>query len=199
MLKIEIKMQTIMKRTTITIMTLGLLAILLCGLIFYTSCRSETECSGCKLTNEQIAIICYTQGQKVIFKNDSTNILDTLNVVQKYYNTYHCSSPCNGGYGEVGATLTFSHLTEFSITIYAQPKIIASFGDNNNNFPFFFGNTQTVTVNSTTYNDVYSVQTDSTRIISFGYQQKVPWKIYFSKANGFVRFYMTSGQTWSKL
>jgi hypothetical protein len=60
--------------------------------------------------------------------------------------------------------------------------------------------TQTVVVDGTTYNDVYSVQTDSTKIDTSNWdKQKIPWKIDYSKSKGFVRFHMVNGQTWSKL
>ncbi|MGD0709545.1 MAG: hypothetical protein ABR968_00020 [Bacteroidales bacterium] len=191
-----------MKKTTLTITSLGLLALLSCWLVFHLSCKKD-ECSGCYLTNDQLAFLIYTKGQKVIFKNDSTNILDTLYAEGTAWGYSACSDPCNEQSGSAQVNFTFSNLNESQFWINA--------GQGSSSYPFiqFFGKsdytffinppTQIVTVNGTTYNDVYLAQIDSTNIDSHGEKLKVPWKIYYSKSVGFVRFYMMNGQTISKL
>ena len=189
-----------MKKITVTITTLGLLAILSCWLVFHISCKKEDDCSGCYLTNDQLALMVYTKGQKVIFKNDSTNTLDTLNVEDISYCPSNCSSPCYFGTGCVEANFTFSHLSQFYILISPLSNDCLLSTHFAEGYGFDLNTpTQTVTVNSTTYNDAYIVQVDSTTINHNGDQLKVPWKIYYSKSKGFVRFFMVNGQTWSKL
>jgi hypothetical protein len=193
-----------MKKITVTITTLGLLAILSCWLVFHISCKKEDDCSGCpQLSNEELNFICYNQGDKVVFKNDSTNIFDTLTIYIKVINPTFCSDPCNKPNGSVIANFSFSHLLKsggIGIQSHNETPEIGFDGPSYNSYNFpLSGNTQTVTVNSTTYNDAYIVQVDSTTINHNGDQLKVPWKIYYSKSKGFVRFFMVNGQTWSKL
>ncbi|NTW32379.1 MAG: hypothetical protein HGB12_07110 [Bacteroidetes bacterium] len=185
-----------MKKITITITTIGLLALL--------SCIQEKNCGGsCSpLSNEELAFICYSGGEKVIFKNDTTNVFDTLYVDSKGTSPVNCSDPCGVPNGSIGASIDF--LGGFSLRIdrHNQPPYLMFFGSNYAHYTFVLDVPhQTITVNSITYNDVYSVQElqDSTSIISNGDQLKVPWKIDYSKSKGFIRFYMTDGQTWSKL
>jgi hypothetical protein len=187
-----------MNKHAITITTLGLLAILSVWLVIHISCKKENSCPGCSLTNEQLSFICCS-GSEAIFKNDTTNALDTLYASDKSYGQSFCSDYCDEGYGSVIEGFTFSHLSPFYFQINAGdpseiPDILFSIG-------ISFGlnsPTQTVTVNGITYNDVYSTQIDSTKITTAN-KQTVPWKIYYSKSQGFVRFYMMNGQTWSKL
>ncbi len=164
-----------MKKTTLTLTSLGLLAILSCWLVFHVSCKKEDDCSGCYLTDEQKSFLIGVQGQKVIFKNDTTGIFDTLCTEGTFYGPSNCSSPCDNQPGSVATGFTFSHLSPFGIHISSSgegtPFINFTGGCNFNLDP----PTQNVTVNSTTYNDVYSMQIDSTKI-SNAYKQTVPWK-----------------------
>jgi hypothetical protein len=195
-----------MKKTTSIITTLGLFALLSCVIVFYLSCKKkEKEVITCTddcshLSDAELAFLCYTQGQKVIFKNDTTNILDTLIVLNKGTDSWQCTSTCEGQ--SIYASFAFSHLEQFNFSIphhNSDPNIyfpcgLAAYG--------FVLNVpvQTIAVNSTVYNDIYSVQgQDSAIIRSWGDQFQIPWKIYYSKSQGFVRFYMLDGQTWSKL
>jgi hypothetical protein len=188
-----------MKKTIFTITSLGLLAILSCWLVFHVSCKKENDCSDCYLTSEQTALIIYMQGQKVIFKNDSTNIFDTLFVKDIGSQLSSCSSPCDQQSSHCVEVFSFSHFNEFNFEVSTSSQIPIIYF---NNLKYIFElnvPTQIATVNSSTFNDVYSVHVDSTTIVSNGDKLKVPWKIDYSKSKGFVRFYMINGQTWSKL
>jgi hypothetical protein len=60
------------------------------------------------------------------------------------------------------------------------------------------GTLNSMTINGTTYNDVFVTSINPATIPS-SYKSKTPWKINYSKSKGFIRFYMVNGQTWSKL
>jgi hypothetical protein len=192
-----------MKKKTITFTTLGLLAILSCGLVLYLSCGLTSNCKDCpQLSNEELSFFCYNTGDEVVFKNDITNVFDTLTIKVKATNSTGCSDPCDGPNGSIVVNFTFLHLLKsggMDIQGHNKTPEISLGGTTHNvyNFPLS-GKTQTVNVNGTAYNDIYSVQVDSTTIVSQD-RQSVPWKIYYSKSNGFVRFFMVNGQTWSKL
>jgi hypothetical protein len=188
-----------MKRQIIEISFLGMLALLSVGLVFYVSCDTEDNCSQYHpLSSAEEAFICYTQGNQVIFKNDTTNIIDTLVVKDRYIQTDHFSGHCSVD-DEVISDFKFSHLASFGLDLWHGQSPTIWFGGVHSTYNFpLVGSFQTFTINSTTYNDVYSVQTDSTTIVSNGDKQDVPWKMYYSKSKGFVRFFMVNRQTWSK-
>ena len=73
-----------MKKEILKISTLGLFALLLCWLVFHISCKND-DCSNCpQLSNEELNFICYNYHDKVVFKNDSSNVFDTLTINDKY-------------------------------------------------------------------------------------------------------------------
>ena len=173
-------------------------------LLQHSCSHDHTDCSDCQITQEEKAFLSvYNKGDKVIFKNDVTAISDTLYVQDKGTHPSGCSSPCNNTAGSIFATISSSHLAESRIWLYhaSSPFIRYENFGSNGSYSFFLNNTmQTITVNSTTYNDIYSVTVDSNTVISYNDQLKVPWKIDYSKSKGFVRFHMTSnGGKWSKL
>ena len=189
-----------MNKSIVILTTLGIFAIILCFLVFHTSCKKEVDCSDCQLTNDQIALMIYTQNQKVLFKNDATNITDTLFVGSIYYEPPHCSSPCDFGTGAIMANFTFSQLSPFCFLISSGEAFPFAQFDGSYSFNLN-SSTQYVIINGTTYNDVCSIisNPDSVTIRKNGDQSKVPWKILYSKSKGFIRFYMLNGQTISKL
>ena len=192
-----------MKKHTLTISTLGLIALLTCGMVLYISCH-KNDCKDCpQLTSEELAFICYSKGDKVVFKNDITNTFDTLLIKNKSTERIYCNSTYCGENGSIGASFTFSYLLKsggIGIQSHNESPEISFDGPSYHSYIFpLSGNTQNITVNSITYNDIYTVQVDAATINSQGDSLKVPWKIYYSKSKGFVRFYMTNGQTWSKL
>ncbi len=185
-----------MKKTTITITTLGLLGLVLCGLVIHLSCNKD-DCP-CSISNKQMALISYTQGQKVIFKNDATSILDTLYVSDKIFNLATCSYNCNNVYENIEADISFSHIGECELDLYHASMLIHFKGTQDGWYDYpFNGTTYSITVNGTTYNDAHLLQIDSTTIYNLD-KPTVPWKCYYSKSKGFVRFYMVNGQIWSK-
>ena len=191
-----------MKKYTITISTIGLIALLTCGMVLYISCH-KNDCKDCQpLSDEEKAFICYNQGDKIVFKNDSTNVFDTLTIYAKGIISENCSESCYQPYATLFADFSFSHLLQgggMGIQYHNEiPKITIGAYPDSYNFPLS-GNTQSFTVNNVTYYDVYIVQADSSEINHNGDQQQIPWKINYSKSKGFVRFYMINGQTWSKL
>ena len=174
-----------MQKTKITITTIALIALISCVVVFYLSCKkTETKVITCAddcspLSNAELAFICYTQGQKVIFKNDTTHILDTLIVTNKYTYplTWECTSPCEGQ--GIEADFAFSQLEQFYIVIpyHNETPLIEFPGGAPAPYGYLLNvPTQTITVNSTTYNDIYSVlvNPDSAAIRSLGSSVKSP-------------------------
>ena len=186
-----------MKKEIITITTLGLLAILSCGIIFNVSCEKETDCN-CGLTPQEEAIVSfYHVGDIAVFKNDMTGVFDTMHVPRIDGFLSNCSSPCKNADETINAYFDFSHLNECMVAVLenSTPGINisgTSFGFNLN------GSMLSMTINSTNYNDVYVPSIDSTKI-AVNSRSSIPWKIAYSKTKGFIRFYMVNGQTWSKL
>ena len=193
-----------MKKTTITITTLGLLAILSCWLVIHLSCKKEDDC-GCVMTQDEQTFIPKTYniaGTETFFKNNITNIIDTLLLtnLDSYQST--CSSPCENGPYSAEANFTFSHLWQGFIVVRhgTTPAfaIVSSWLKGEYTFDLN-GSYISTTVNGITYNDIWAVQNpDSATIRTNGDQLKAPWKIYYSKSIGFVSFYMLNGQIWSK-
>ena len=191
-----------MKKEIFKISILALLALLLCGLVIQISCKKD-NCKDCsQLSNEELSFICYNQGDKVVFKNDIMNIMDTLLITYKYTERLYCNSTYCGENGAIFANFTFSYLLNgggIGILWHGDIPKFGFSGPNTTDYDFpLSGNTQTVTINTIAYNDVYVVQMDSTSIAS-EYKVKIPWKIYYSKSKGLIRLYMVNGQTWSKL
>ena len=193
-----------MRTQSIKITLLVLFVVVLFGILLNSSCFTEITCPGCKLTPEEESI-CYSQYEKIIFKNDVTNFLDTLSVSGIFRNASNCSDPCEKGASSAYSPFSFVHLSFGSVYATAGGTPFIGFYKTASSYfdaPFYYFQisvpTQTITVNSITYNDVYRVQTDSTAIDSIGDRLKVPWKLEYSRTRGFIRFYMLNGETWSK-
>ena len=185
-----------MKKEIVTIMTLGLLAILSCGIVFNISCK-KNDCR-CGLTQQEESIVSfYHVGNIAVFKNDMTGVFDTLHMPRIDGNLANCSSPCTNGDESLDAYCDFSHLKECQVKVYQNTTPYISNVGTISNFELT-GSLQTMTINSVNYNDVYVPSVDSTQIAD-SLRNSVPWKIAYSKSKGFIRFYMVSGQTWSKL
>ena len=188
---------------TITITTLGLLAILSCWFVIHLSCKKDCS-TPCDLTaSEKSFFSCYNNPENILFKNDVTSVTDTLVVNGMGLQTSTCSSECGTDYTSYGAIIgwpTFHPIGSIEMGVWhGNPPSIGIEGKHWYGCDLI-GPTQTFIVNGTTYNDVYSVQIDSTRIDTCAIDKpKIPWKMYYSKSKGFVRFYMVNGQTWSKL
>jgi hypothetical protein len=193
------KTRIIMKNKTITITTIGLLTLMLCGVCFYYSCKPYSDCSKYELTAQEIEMLsAYNQGDIAVFKNDSTFVIDTLHVIDKYYGTGYYSESCNKQVND-GLTVefNFSHLNGGWIQIlHVEPPLRAYFFPGGHALNLI-GTLHSLTINGIYYNDVFETSIDSTTISSI-YHDKVPWKINYSQSKGFVRFYMVNGQTWSK-
>ncbi|MFI5164190.1 MAG: hypothetical protein ACHQHP_02965 [Bacteroidia bacterium] len=171
-------------------------------LLFYSCNRDHTDCSQCQITPQEEALLpAYNVGDIAVFKNDTTGVLDTLNITSKSGNISGCSYPCNNTDGSMSIWGIVFH-NHFSVGVAHSPtpnNTIPGIGFDgaNVNFPVT-GSIQSMTINGTTYNDVIITSIDSTKILSASRTQ-VPWKINYSKSKGFVRLYMLNGQTWSKL
>ena len=163
-----------MKKTTITITSLALLAILSCWLIFHISCKKEDNCSGCALTPQELSLLSfYKVGDIAVFKNDMTGVFDTLHVTERDEVPSTCSYPCNKGPEYLNVHVVFSHLTECILGVDL----------NNSTSGISYANficgcaggsetIQSMTINSTIYNDVYEPSFDSTKIAS-GYRNSI--------------------------
>ena len=137
----------------------------------------------------------YNTGDIAVFRNDTTGVFDTLHVTQKGYGTSSFEN-CNQVNNVLNVFFTFSHINGGHIqkihneapTIGVTTYIV---------FPLT-GLIGSMTINGTFYNDVFVTSIDSTTIPSNNKSQ-IPWKLAYSNSNGFIRFYMVNGQTWSKL
>ncbi len=188
-----------MKKTTITITSLALLAILSCWLIFHISCKQEDNCSGCAVSPQALSLLSiYKVGDIAVFKNDMTGVFDTLHVTERDEVPSSCSYPCNKGPEYLNVHVVFTHLAECILGLYGDNS---TSGIEYNSFlcdcDGYTTTIQSMTVNGTTYYDVYIPSFDSTKIPS-SYRNNMPWKIAYSKSNGIIRCYMVNGQTWSK-
>jgi len=168
-------------------------------LLLFFSCGRDPDCSECQITEQEKAFLSiYNQGDISVFKNDSTNAVDTLTARNKGESWSGCSDPCSNTSGSLSvgfASSTFSKLNGCTIIVGHNSTPMISYTD------YFFplsGTLQAMTINSTTYNDIYLPSIDSS-IIDNSYRNSIPWKIAYSKSKGFLRFYMINGQTWSKL
>jgi len=166
-------------------------------MLFFISCKHD--CSNYELTNEEDAFLFYTVGDMATFKNDYTGVYDTLRVDNRGYSLSHTESPCDNITGGVQAEFSFIHIGWCHIFISHDQSPYIDYGRYGSYYRFnLSGPTQTITINNTTYNDVFSVQIDSNIISNIDYN-RVPWKIDYSKSKGFIRFHMKNGDTWSKL
>ena len=188
-----------MKKTS-SISALGVYALLLCGVCLHYSCRLDrSDCSKYEITQQETAFLsAYNKGDIAFFKNDTTGVFDTLHVIDMGYGSGYYGEPCNKTVNTaLNAQFSFSHLHGCGVYIWHNtiPEIIYSY----TNYEFLLsGSLQSMTINSTSFNDVYIPSLDSTKITSAD-RNSVPWKIAYSKSKGFIRFYMVNGQTWSKL
>jgi len=151
-----------MKKTTITLTTLGLLAILSCGLVGYLSCRQEqvNNCSNCQITSqEESQLSAYATGDKAVFKNDTTGAIDTLGISSKSETLSFCSYPCNNT--EISLSVRGNFLNN-SFTIFISHNsppgsAIPYIGFSGIDVTFPLGGTmQSMTINSISYNDVFN-------------------------------------------
>jgi hypothetical protein len=193
-----------MKKEILKISLFFVFIILFVVILIIQSCHNDICTGQCdQLSKAEMKFICYDGGESIIFKNDATSVLDTLITYEKGTISVDCSAPCNKPNGRMIEGFRLSHLgyMEIHIESHGQTPFIL-FNGCAPDYEFYLYNldnpSQTITVNSTTYDDVFSVQQDSVVIDSSGDKQKVPWKIDYSKSKGFVRFHMVNNQTWSK-
>jgi hypothetical protein len=154
---------------------------------------------------EEALLPAYNNSDIAVFKNDTTGVFDTLLVKSKGKNWSGCEMPCSETYSSMTIWCLFLH-NNFGISVsHSQTpvdRIPGMFIDNGYSISFHEkGAIPSITINNITYNDIYITSIDSTTLplnpSDLG--NTVPWKIYYSKSKGFVRFCMTNGQTWSKL
>jgi hypothetical protein len=172
------------------------LCLCLCVSLFF-ACRKKTDCSAYQITSTEESFLCYKQGQIAIFKNDITGLIDTLSVVSVGHEPRGQNyTSCNNTIVAVGAVIYWPIINKLpggniNVEVYHNTTPYTDVGGSSFKLS---GSFQTITINSTTYNDVYSVSIDSNSV-----NNTDPWKIDYSKSVGFVRFYMKKGVTWSKL
>ena len=152
-----------MKKAILEIIFLGLAAVFTCGILFYASCKRTYDCSQEEIIpNEPVLLARYNQGDKVVFKNDSSNVYDTMCVTQKDYGSYYedlCKKIITTS---INASFTFSHLSGCSIQIRHNVTPWIWYPDN---ISFQINSSlQTLKVNSITYYDVYYTSIDSNTI-----------------------------------
>lgn len=186
---------------------LAMLALLSCIVCLYYSCKFDhTDCSSCQMTLQEEALLpAYNKDDIVVFKNDTTGVFDTLHVTSKGKNLSTCEDPCSDTYSSMSIWCLFLH-NNFIIGVghsLTPVNRMPGIGISNGYSISFLGRgtIPSITINNISYNDIYIYTIDSTTIPvnppDLG--NTVPWKTYYSKSKGFVRFYMINGQTWSKL
>ena len=153
-----------------------------------------------QLTDEERGWVPYTNGQTVLFQNTSTSAIDTLQVWTKDDKKYGSSSRCHDAVIGLTCQLWFNAFSGGGgSSVYIKvdhgqnPKVSIPSGGGGEYI--LNGSPQTMTVNSISYSDIYSVSIDSSTTTSAG----APWKIEYSKSKGFVRFYMKGGNIYTKL
>lgn len=184
-----------------------MLTLLSCVVCLYYSCkRDHNDCSSCQLTPQEEALLpAYNKGDIAVFKNDTTGVFDTLYVTSKGKGWSGCEIPCSSTYSYMTIDCMVLHNNfRISISHMETPvnRIPGTLIDNGYTISFREkGTIPSISINNITYNDIYIISIDSTTITvdPHDLENRVPWKIYYSKSKGYVRFFMINGQTWSKL
>ncbi len=164
-------------------------------LLFY-SCKPD--CSADQITPAEASFISYQAGDKAFFKNDSTGIIDTFLVTAKHKINYCMSCQCVDAIKGISVEITTKVIAHNKIWITCyhnnyQGPYVQVYGEHS---PSFVGVApQTMTINGTTYHDVYSSSIDTANFID---SMKL-WKINYSASHGFLQFFMKNGVTWNKL
>ena len=162
--------------------------------LFFYKCSKDVDCSPCQITNAEKEFVFMKQGDIEVFKNDSTGVLDTLKILRINETKGNCSSPCNNSISGYWIQFDHTYWWNIEIQIYhlVPPKIMCNGGILPAQEFILKGSTQTIVVNGTTYNDVYSIEVDSSKLATPCY------KIDYSKSKGFVRFHFIDGTASSR-
>ena len=171
--------------------------VIIAFLVIVVSNCSKENCDRCTITEAEKSFVAYKGSERLVFKNDSSAILDTLQVSITPA-LAHCSEPCSDAQGSITVSIyLFHHLRNMNLAVYhdivpyAYPLNSAS-----SDLKFYFNMpVQTVLINSVSYNDVYITSIDST-MIPFAERDNTPWQIYYSKSKGFIRFRMLDKSNW---
>ena len=160
------------------------------------SCKPD--CSSDQITPAEESFISYQVGDKSFFKNDSTGIIDTFLVTARHKINYCQSCQCEAAIKGISVEIASKVIAHNQIDItryhnnYQGPYLNV---EGENSFPLVGVSPQTMTINGTTYNDIYSSSIDTT---NFTNSMKL-WKLNYSASHGFVQFFMKNGVTWRKL
>ena len=164
--------------------------LFLFGLYSCTKCRLCSEA----LTDEEKSFVCYKgTGHTALsyFKNNISGAIDSLVIDPNPNQGAEGTTDCNDSEGcqPQESFYTDAFTTQFGsweISVYhnAPPHIYYNISMD---MP-----TQTLTVNGIEYNDVFSVLTPANN-------NQHCWKLYYSRAHGFVCFFMEDGSNWYKL
>src|SRR6188474_2469809 len=95
----------------ICLLILGFISILV------ANCQKD-NCNNCQITQAEESFIVYSGSATIVFKNDTTGMLDTMRTSGAHKELAHCSLPCEASEGSVYCNLTFSHLAPCIFSIY---------------------------------------------------------------------------------
>jgi hypothetical protein len=196
--------RTITKKTTRNITRVWQIVILSYVIFFNYSCKPSSDCSRYEINQQEKEFLSvFNAGDIAVFRNDTTGVFDTLYVTDKSYGNPSSSENCDHSVAtNLGVGFIFSNYNDLNycmVSVQHNSAPIISYPNFSSCCKFSLsGEIQSMTINNTTYNDVFTPMIDSITIPSAA-RHNVPWKIAYSKSNGFIRFYMVNGQTWSKL
>jgi hypothetical protein len=174
----------------------------LLSLTLYSCGKKCTSTSGL-LTSDELSWIPYSGGEKLIFKNQNANI-DTLYVGQRIVGTNSGTTedhPCTHPHQEIDIS-TSDFLSTASFGIYIAHGDQWNYGgakgiDANGVSSFQFTNytpQNNISINGNIYNSVYVMNIDTST-----YTVPTIWKIYYTKANGILKYEFTkNGGVWEK-
>lgn len=156
----------------------------------------KPDCSHHKLTDEENSFLPFESGMTALFENDSSGQVETLTMHEKRYWEMEidgCRGTRYAAYQETNfypITQEYSYGLTIRVDHHHEAPEIDYAGAFNMAVP-----AQTLTVNSITYYDVYSAERDTTSVY---YQVAGPWKVDYSKTQGFVRIHMLNGVHWNR-
>ncbi|HSY77792.1 MAG TPA: hypothetical protein VK890_13080 [Bacteroidia bacterium] len=146
------------------------------------------------LTSDELSWLSYSNNQRVIFQNE-TGIMDTFTAVRsvQVMPPYHSqgSSPCDGGYqsGKITLGQTLSIYIAHYYQFYANNQNSASINETKFSNAAIENND---TINGKIYNNVYVLSVDTTIYRSSDWV----YKIYYTKANGVLKYYTSGNHVW---
>lgn len=167
------------------------------------SCEKKCSSTTGLLTQDELSWISYSGGEVLIFKSQQ-NVIDTIHIGNKIISSSAGTSedhPCTHPFQSVAVNIS-DFLDIVNLRLYnshndqwnsGAPSIEDSYGEHG--FLFLnFTPQNNISINGNIYNSVYVMNIDTSTFTS-----PTIWKIYYTKANGILRYDFTkNGGVWEK-